>query len=363
MKKHVLTSLLLVLIVLSIALTMSACSGTYGDDDDDENEETNETKESTTDSTPESVPESTPESDAESDGSATESEDMPPEESVNESETSVGDETEELNKEEEERLAMLREKAKAALENTKNNLDNILKFSVEFYNQPNPDNEMIVKLGYLSTIKYNLTNLEELGEMAIIEALRNAEAECASVEEKYNTICAEYDAIDELYKEAHKEAMKDLDNEEKQQKEKELYEDRRAVIREKSMLQTELEGSKENLESAQADFDKIKDSISFIGLGNVVKTVTDAINTFDGYLDVAENDYATMLEAYNEFTKVDADGNYVHDENVSKDIIAGYQEMKEAIQQMKLEISGIIEAYREVYEKVLVCYPDQNCLE
>ena len=69
-----------------------------------------------------------------------------------------------------------------------------------------------------------------------------------------------------------------------------------------------------------------------------------------------------MELAYNEITKKDEAGNYVYSSDIVTDIEAKYAAMKIVAAELTKVIGDVVEAYKEVNDKVVGYYPEYDFL-
>ena len=282
-------------------------------------------------------------------------------------------EAEQLAKEEAERIDRInkiREGRYNALTNTNKNLADTLKIvvrfqdSVELVDPNDPEAGTKDVLGYLSTLRQYLNNLEAIDYLnAVVKAeedLKIATEELAPLKEEYDRLDAEYKAIDELYQEAKKEATKDPDNADKKAKEKELYDQRRAAqIARNSYATMYYNPADEKVEAAQKVCDDLRNNEDLAELTKLNKLIGDYIkDNLNKYLAALEKDTANMNLAYEEITRRDENGNYVHSEVVVNDIISKYNEMQDSAKQLSDAINGIYDEYKTMYDTILKYCPD-----
>ena len=254
-------------------------------------------------------------------------------------------EADRLAKEEAERIAFInqvREGRNNALANTLNNLAAAEAMLADF------------NATYLPKLQGFIAALEADGFLTLYaeaaEALKTAEAVANEKQADYDAKTAKVEEIKALY-----EAEEDADAKaalKEQLNEAEYYQ---------YVAEGSLSSAKSALKTAQENYDAlVVNNDSYNGLGSYNSNVIKNIAGLKAYIVALDKDWENMNVAFNEITRKDADGNYIYSETVVNDIISKKAAMEIAIEQLHATYDAFIEAYDELYETIIVYYPDQD---
>ncbi len=279
-------------------------------------------------------------------------------------------EADRLAKEEADRIAFInqvREGRYSALTTTLNNLADTESLVKRFYDYADANDETIINPGYISQIKVLLEAIDAKDYFTLLtnaeEALKAAKEDVVVKEEAAKITDAKEKEAKKLYQEADAASKRDPNNVVKKEKAEKLKKEYQSAVKANSTASALLSSAKTTRDEAQQTYDDIKNDEDFVALGKVNKNIGDAIKTFNKYLDRLAIDDANMSVAFKEITKTNADGSYVYTVSIVADIIEKNEAMGVAKENLVNTIEAAIEAYREVYEKVLVYYPNQNYLD
>ena len=277
-------------------------------------------------------------------------------------------EAEKLAKEEAERINrinQIREGRYSALSNTEKNLADTLKMVARF-NDTLAEDGTVTKQGYINVLKNHLANLEALDYLnAVVKAeedLKIAEEEFAPINAEYTALDEEYQRINSLFVKADGDLKKDPDNEAKKQLRDDLYNQRREANAAKREKQVDYDNAKGKVDKAKKTYDDLIKNTDLTELTKVHKEVGDYIETFIKYKNLLEKDMDNMNVAYEEITKRDANGNYVHSDTVVNDINVKYQAMQNAAKSLTDAIDSVMNEYKAMYDTIIKYCPDQDYL-